>query len=258
MGKWIHNLSEEQKEYQGKLIDPSSYYQIPSNLLGEFQSDETLLSDILLGHILLSSNGTTDIVGGASSQIDFLKDVDITPRDVDGSPLSRVKVTKSGWHYQLHCIEFSTSKRVVDHSTHEDESDINFCVMKAYRADGTEITDDANLNEAVKTTITWEPTHTYDILGAKFYQLATPTESIRMYSSAAAHIPIQYGGNKRFVTGGFNLKFLPASSGFDIDGRAPKTVYYDSVNHSGSFTMIFKHPAGLVHNMMLVFELFKE
>lgn len=182
----------------------------------------------------------------------------LVPKDSDGSSLARGKVTKSGWHYQLHCIEFSTSKRAITHSTHEDESAINFSVMKAYKEDGSEITDDAELNQAVKTTLTWEPTHTYDILGAKFYQLVQPTENIRMYSGAAAHIPAAYGGNKRFVTGGFNLKFLPPEAGLDIDGRAPKTVYYDSVNHSGSFTMIFKHPAGHVHDMMLVFELFKE
>lgn len=182
----------------------------------------------------------------------------LAPQDTDGSPLARNKITKSGWHYQLHSVEFSSSKRAIDYSKNVSGSDIGFCTMKAYDDQDAEITSDENLVNAVKTIISWEPTHDYDIVGSFLFQLSTPTENLRMWCIGVPDVSSQYGGSKPFVEGGINLKFLDTNESLKVDGRAPKTMTYSSQYHTNKFSLIFKHPAGYTHSMMLVFELFKE
>ena len=212
--------------------------------------DQTLLNEIVENHS-----------GEALPEETLVAEVkiveDLIPKDTDGSPLNRVKITKSGWHYQLHSIEFSTSKRAVDHSKHVNGSDIDFCVMKCYDENDSEITEDTNLTSAVKTVITWEATHDIDLIGAMFYQATIPSVDIRMWTIGVPDVPVEYGGSKPFVTGGLNLKFLNANKALGVDGRAPKTLTYSATYHTNKFAMIFKHPAGTIHPMMVVFELFK-
>lgn len=62
MAKYIHNISNSEKTYQGKVIPIDGYYLIPPPLYVEFSEDKDLVSDIEIGDVVLSRDGQTDLV----------------------------------------------------------------------------------------------------------------------------------------------------------------------------------------------------
>ena len=54
MAKFIHNLTETEKMYQGQTVAANSYLPIQENLLGEFRSDLSLLADLISGEAKMS------------------------------------------------------------------------------------------------------------------------------------------------------------------------------------------------------------
>jgi hypothetical protein len=207
--------------------------------------DESTLNDLVTNHVNTPSPEEAQLV-----KLD-------AQTDSDGAIMQKLKITTTGWHLQLHTVEFSTSKRSIDHSKDSNGNDLSFCTMKCYDSNNTEITTDEGLTNCVKTVFSWEPTHDYDISGAYFYQLAKPTENVRMWTVGVPDVPAQYGGSKPFVQGGLNLKFLNSDNALQIDGKTPKWLQYSATNHTNKFSLTFKHEAGLVHLMMIVFEIFK-
>jgi len=179
------------------------------------------------------------------------------PRDSDNSPLNRTKITRSGWHYQIHNIELETSRLEISHSKDENGNDLNFCSMKCFDSTGSEITQESNLGNCVKTILSWEPTHDYEILGAFLYQGSKPNSDVRIWTIGVPDISYPNGGSRIFVQGGLNLKFLPIQNPFKVDGRVPKYMAYDKDQHTNKFDLIVTHPAGINHQMMLAFEIFK-
>lgn len=83
MAKWIHNISGEEKTYHNAAIADDEFYQIPSNLEGEYASSAILLADLATGDAKMSTNGTSDMSGTPSQHIDFLK----------GAVATEVKIT---------------------------------------------------------------------------------------------------------------------------------------------------------------------
>lgn len=73
MAKWIHNLSGSTKNYHNSDITDGSFYLIPVNLLSEYQSSDSLISDLALGYVKMSSDGDNDLTGTGSDHVDFLK-----------------------------------------------------------------------------------------------------------------------------------------------------------------------------------------
>jgi hypothetical protein len=178
------------------------------------------------------------------------------PKDSDGSPLQRVKITTAGWHYQLHGIEFSTSL-LTPYSKKEDGSDYGYTTVKCYDADGNQLTDQAACDaNAVKTVIDWEPTHDLEIIGGMVKQVDAPAEDVRVWVIGVPDVPVEYGGSKPFAVN-VNMKFMGKEEGVKVDGRAPKFLSYNAVIHTSKLRLIFKHPAGLKHQMHMIFELFK-
>lgn len=251
MSKWIHNLTSDEKEYQGRPIAANSYFQIPDNLLVEYRNDLVLLADLVSGAVKMSANGSSDLVGSGSAHIDFLKDVDPTPRDSTGRPITRRAITNDGWHYQLHQLEFTTAKLNSIYNKDENGNDLGFGTIKLFKEDGSEITDQAEENLAVKTQVDWMTNHEMDIIGGQLYQAAPPAQDCRLWIIAAPGIL-----NLRFGQGGINLKHAPAGGAVNADGRASKYLP-PSPAGINKFRLIFKHPAGFNHNAMMLFELFK-
>ena len=119
------------------------------------------------------------------------------PTDSDGSPIGRVKVTMSGWHFHMHSFEFETSKLDSIYNVHADNSNHDFCAMKFYKMDNgneVEITGD-DLNQTfidsncVKTIIDWEPNHDYEIIGGMLKQKGLPSEDLRVWVIGVPDIP---------------------------------------------------------------------
>lgn len=251
MGLWIHNLSGESKTYQGRPIPAGEFFEIPDNLKSEYRHDFDLLQDLLNGVVVMSLNGIADYVGSPSKQIDFLKEIDPTPRDSTGRPITRRAITNDGWHYQLHQLEFTTAKLNSIYNKDENGNDLGFGTIKLFKEDGSEITDQAEENLAVKTQVDWMTNHEMDIIGGQLYQAAPPAQDCRLWIIAAPGIL-----NLKFGQGGINLKHAPAGGAVNADGRAAKYLP-PSPAGINKFRLIFKHPAGFNHNAMMLFELFK-
>lgn len=260
MSKYILNCSGSDKSYQGREILSGEYFQIASSLLSEYSSDAVLLSDLANSVVKMSANGTSALIGSASCHIDFLKDIDPSPRDSDGVAYAKTKITNTGWSYQLHAVEFEVSVINSLYSKKPNGTDFGFAVLKCFKdVSGTmvECTDqtDADTN-CVMTQIDWEPTHDYEVMGGMFKQASVPSDDVRLWMVGVPDVPEAYGGSKVFVSN-VNLKYMGTEEGVRVDGRAPKYMTYSAVNHTNKFRLILKHTAGFKHKAMVVFEIFK-
>jgi hypothetical protein len=252
MAKWIHNISQDQKEYQGRFVEAGQFFTIPDNLEFEYRSDVALLTDLLNGIVKMSSDGVNDIPGTGVNHLDFLKGVQ--QQDSNGRILVRPIAAASGWKAQFQALRISTSTTDGVHNKDKAGNDLGFCTYTMYDASNQVTTD---TTQCVKTVITWEPTHDMEIIGGRMFQRTAPTTNMWLYVTAAAHIPVQYGGSVAFAEGGINLYDVGDGGEADFDGRASKYVAYDTTYHSGRFEILLKHDAGVQHIFSILFELFK-
>lgn len=262
MVKKVKNTDSVAHAWTGQTIEPNEYYIIENVELFKWQNDSDVLTDIGSG-ILVVNDGTNDITDVATA-INFLKDADTIPRDSDGSPLSRTKITTTGWHYQLHGVEFETSKLDSIYSKKVDGTDYGYSSIKFYKSlDGvdTQITGE-DLNQeyldtnCIKTILDWEPTHDLEIIGGMLKMNSSPSENLRMWTIGVPDIPEVYGGSKPFATN-INLKYIGIEEGVKVDGRAPKYLTYSATYHTTKLRLIFRHSAGFKHDLHMIFELFK-
>lgn len=178
-------------------------------------------------------------------------------RDTEGALLSRNKITKTGWHYQPHALSFKTAKLASIYNKNVAGNDLGFSTIKLYKSNGDEITDSLYENLCVKTVVEWMPTHDYEIVGAKFYQDSTLDTDIYMWVIGVPDIPAQYGGSIPFGQGGVNLRWVASGQGLNTDGRSSKLLVYDATNKTNKFQLVFKHNAGVQHDCMMVWEIYK-
>lgn len=180
----------------------------------------------------------------------------LEPKDTDGATLRRNKISPLGWMYQMHAIEFTTSK--INSFFNQDElgNDLTFVTMKLYDSEDQLITEQTNETNAVKTVIEWEPNHTFEIIAGKFLQTLPPTQDVRLWIIAVPDIPKEYGGDKDFIQGGINLKYF--SNVLSADGRVAKKLEYIEGLKLTKIQIVVKHSAGYQHSGQLLFEIFKE
>lgn len=262
MARYIHNKSQSAKTYSGVEIASSSFYEIPGNLIFEFSTCDSLLSDIANDVVAMSEDGSTDI-SGTSNQIDFLKNGFVEPRDASGRYLTRIATTIDGWHYQPHAISFTTSdydgifNKGLSDSDYFTETDLGFATIKLYDNTNTLITSSANEGNAVKTVIDWMPTHDYEIVGAKYFQHEIPTSDIFLWIIGAPELSHAYGGSIFFCQGGINLKHVGSGNGLDTDGGSSKYMAYNATYKTSKFRIVIKHSAGVQHTCMVIWETYK-
>lgn len=262
MARYVHNKTQSTKTYSGVEISASSFYEIPGNLIFEFSSCDDLLSDITSGDVAISEDGSTDL-SGVSNQIDFLKNGFLEPRDSSGRYLTRIATTIEGWHYQPHAVSFTTSdydgifNKTLSESDFFTESDLGFATIKLYDSNNTLITSGANESNAVKTVVDWMPTHDYEIVGAKYFQNSIPTNDIYLWIIGVPDLGHAYGGSIFFGQGGINLKHVGSGNGLDTDGRSSKYMTYNATYKTNKFRLVIKHPAGVQHTGMVIWETYK-
>jgi len=186
----------------------------------------------------------------------------LAPKDSDGATLNRTKVTKSGHHYQLHCMEFTTSDKNSLYNKDSAGVDLGFCTLKFYNAAGTELTDQATIESttagvgAVKTVLEWEAQHDFGITGAQLFQSSAPSDDVRLFSVGVPDVPKAFGGSVDFIIGGLNLKHL-GSGGFRIDGKTAKDLTYVPGQHYTKFQIIMRHAEGVKAAVHPMFDIFK-
>lgn len=257
----IKNQSGSQKTWVARVFENNDYYDIPSISLINWQNDSNVLVAIANSEAAIGDGTSYETT--VASAINRLKGVDATPKDSDGSPLSRTKVTQSGWHYRLHGVEFETSKLSSICEAKADNTNFGYSTIKFFKLVSgveTEITGD-DLNQTyldancVKTQLDWEPTHDYELIGGMLHQTEVPSSNVRLWIVGVPDVPAAYGGSKEFVTG-INLKFF-SDQGVILDGRAPKWLTYSATVHTNKMRFIIRHDAGVKHQLHICMEVFK-
>lgn len=173
--------------------------------------------------------------------------------DGSGKPFARFAIATEGFMLSCLATSFCTAKLNSLHCKMPDNvTDAESVTYKMFDADGDETFVDAN---AVKTQIDIEVLKDYEMVGGKVLQAAKPTENVYGYMIAAPDIPEAYGGSKNICKGGFNFKFIDGL--YEIDGRAPKMMYYDASLHTNKIRLLFYHPAGYQHDLMFNLEYYR-
>jgi hypothetical protein len=248
----VKNTKSEADTWCGMNIEPSVYYEIEALELFRWQNDSKVLLDVATGNLLVN-NGTADLLD-ISAAINYLKNIDSSPKDSDGATILRQKAAKAGWKAQFHAIRIKTATTNGVHNKDKNGNDLGFCTYTMFNSENQVTTDPT---QCTKTVVTWEPTHDMEIVGGRLLQKQAATDDVWIYVTAAAHIPTNMGGSIAFLEGGVNLQDVADGGEVDFDGRAAKYIAYDATYHSGKFEILFKHPVNFQHTSTLVFELFK-
>ena len=256
--KWIKNTSGSTSTYLGQQITNGSYYQIQGIEEQAWMNDSALLTDIGSGDATVAKDdsGNNDIVD-VSTAINYLKDT-VALVDSDGAPLTRNKITKSGWHFQLHSVEFSTSTLNSLYNKDKDDSDLGFTTIKYYDDQDAEITSPTQGvldNDCVKTVVTWEADHNIEIIGGLLEQSSQPSTDVRMWITAIPDLTVAQGGSVPFIQGGLNLRNI--SGRIDLDGKTPKELPYNVTYHTNKFMITLRHDAGVKCPITILFKIFR-
>lgn len=191
-------------------------------------------------------------------QNDYQSDSNKSFTDSDGIPISRQKVTETGWHAQAHGIEFTTAKVNSGYNKNSAEEDLGFLTVKFYDRSNIELTTQIGLSlSCVKTEVYWETKEEFDIVGGTLYQAANLSSNVRMWLIGAPDISPENGGSIPFTAGGINLRHLGSYSPLQLDGKVPKRLKDTNDNGGTKIKMVFLHEAGFQHSIFIIFNLFK-
>jgi len=161
----------------------------------------------------------------------------------------------SGKH-RLRAITFYTSDPSKLFSKKPDFTDYGDVTCKCFDVNGDEITS-SPYTGAVKTTLEFEPTYAYEIIGG---ELSVPpdlreTETNQWYGGCTClpDVPAESGGNIDHVS----LVNLEAFDGLlEIDGKACVGLNYNAQYHTNKIRCTIYHPAGSSKRFQLFIETF--
>lgn len=107
---FIKNLSNEEKTYIGQPIPSGEFFNIPTNLLGEYSNDEELILDIMSGIVGISKDGI-NLLSDKISMLNYLKNLGIQT-DSEGlqvvksrlNPFADKKVSEGNLFKRVHGV----------------------------------------------------------------------------------------------------------------------------------------------------------
>lgn len=247
----VKNMSGASEVWCGQTIADGATYDLQASEIFKWQSDDDVLADLSSGDLEIG-DGTTYKAPGAAA-INFLLGTDAEPRDVTGRRIIRPAVTIEGWGAQFHSIGFTVGTKDSVYNKDDAGNDLGFCTLKFYDSNGTEQTTQSDITaNAVKTVLGWKPTHDYEIIGGQLNQASSPSSNIYMWAKGLPGIL-----NVMFAQGGLNLKLCPAGNIVDFDGKASKFLPYNGGAGTNKFDFIFKHDAGVTHELQFLIKIFK-
>jgi hypothetical protein len=255
----INNSSDDKLYATGQIaVLGQSEVDVSKRLWYAILDDTELRKDLICNNIQVSDGVSVLRMDDAVKYIESVNRLNASSRDSDGSTLSRVKVTTSGWHFQISPIYVKTSTWNGYHHKQINpvtlvETDTGFVTYKLYDASRTQILEEERANEATYTVVDWCVNHEIEIVGAVFTQAEPPTTDIYMYTVGAPGIL-----NVPFGCGGLNLKCIGIGGVIDADGKSAKYIHPSSpMSGLNKFRTILTHSAGVVHECQLIYKLFK-
>lgn len=254
--KKIKNNTESTKTWLGQQVAAGEYYTLQAHEEQSWAHNDAVLVDIANDEALVN-NGEADIPAVADA-IDFLKGSEVRLdelKDIDGNLLIRPKAAKAGWVFGMIPIEITTAKLNCYTAQLVDGTTRSGITAKIYDEDDVEITTQEGEVNAVKTIIDFEPTFDYEIIGGQLQQKTKPTTTVRTWVIAVPDIAAPTGSKE--MIGGVNLEFLDPADKVNADGRVSKYMAYNATYHTNKLRFVFKHNAGVQHDVLIVLDLFR-
>lgn len=247
----VKNVSGNTKVYVGQTLENNQTYDLSINEIYNWQINDLVFTDLNSGALLIGDQNEYKPEG--SQAINFLLNIDTSPKDPSGRSIIRNASTNNGWHYQLFSVEITTSKYNGYYSTDDNGSDPGFITHKIYKSDGTEITSQDDEALAIKTVFWFRPTFDYEIIGAIFGQSQPPITNVRLFATGLPGV-----ADIKFSRGGINLKHAGSGTYQMVDGRSSKQLnYIPQLPDANSFKFTTFHDEGLMHSFQISFEIFK-
>lgn len=250
----IRNNTNQEKIWL-KTFAANEQYTIPNDnsLVAKYATLDVLLTAIANGEASIG-NGTNYFTT-VNDQLNWLKQVEPDPRDLDSRILVRTVAAKAGWTYQLNSPEFETSK--LGSLLHDDVNGnaLNQCTLKFYDTNNVELTTQQDCDTScVKTVLDFEPPFDYEIVGGTIKPLAQITTDVRCWVTAVPDIAAPTGS--KVMVQDVNLKFVTPENGIVADGKVSKYLAYSNTYHSNKLRVTLKHPAGEKHKVAIWFYIF--
>jgi len=182
----------------------------------------------------------------------------ILARDDDGNQIVRTMIAEGSSTYKAKLFSFMSSKAGSIYSKDRTGLDLGETHIHFYSSSAEIIFQEAGYEteteqeyqtritaNCVKTICCYDSKTTYWLRGADFQLKVIPTESVFLYATMAQHIPAQYGGDVRFMDGGYDLSYLTEQHNvINCDGGAAVKVICDEVNCSHRLSVQLDHPVG--------------
>ena len=182
------------------------------------------------------------------------------PLDSDNMPISRNKITKTGWTFNRANLKFQVGVAGVRYRLKDGVTEQAGVTLKLFNAAGTDITssDQATLDtDCVMTQLDYEPPYNNEILAGSLVMMTAPVGDMWLWVIGVPDLPAIYGGSKEFVTDE-GLHFLKPQVALVADGRASKPLTYSGAPyHTNKIRAVIRHTAGDKVRMQMTYQQFK-
>jgi hypothetical protein len=257
MAFYVYNNTESNKTWCGQVVAANAYYLIEETKYAVWGGSDVVITDLSSGDLILSTaESSSGHISSAAVALERLRGH--TSMDAEGAVFSRTKAAPAGWHFQLRCVEITTSSVSGCFTENVDGSTSGNFITATFKdiAGNTLTTQESVDTDCVLTIVDFEPSWDYEMIGGQLFQSAAPSSRVVLHVVAVPDVPAAYGGSVEFGKS-INLQHIGQAGGINMDGRASKRLTYSATYHTNKLRMTFRHTAGMQHSCLLVFELFK-
>ena len=176
-----------------------------------------------------------------------MKNEDNTPKDSDGSILSRIKITKSGWTYQSLNFEIQTATNSNGvYCKDEDGNSLSYFTYIMKDSNGATTTTNA---DAVKTIVDLELPYDFELIKGAVRQKERPATDIYYHCIIVPDISYANGGSRALVRC-VDLSFISPDERIELDGKSPKLLTYNTTYHTNKIRFVINHNQGVQHKFL--------
>jgi hypothetical protein len=185
-----------------------------------------------------------------------LAGVTIRDADEENAPLVRLKTSPLGWVFQAYGIEFESCVLGSLKADNYDGTAKTGTDLKLYKADGSEITTQAEADTScVETHVDFHPPHDFEIIGGFIALETRPTSDFNTWVVVAPDIPAGSGGSIE-MSSNLNMRYMPDGF-FRVDGRVTKRMTYNATTKQSKMRLVIKTEPGFKDKGTVVYEIYK-
>jgi hypothetical protein len=247
----IDRLTQEIQ--QSSIVTALDYITLSGSTLSVYfkvslsSTDETTLNGLITAH------SGEPLPQNDIANVKLVEDITV-PKDSDGSPLSRLKITKSGWTYQSINFEIQTSTNSGGVYCKDENGDsLNYFTYVMKDVNGSTTTTNA---DAVKTIVDMELPYDFELIKGSIRQKERPTTDIYYHCIIVPDISYASGGSRVLIRC-VDLGFISPDERIEADGKSPKLLSYNATYHTNKIRFVFNHNAGVQHKILQTLEYYR-